>query len=169
MAKRSRVPAPPIYFNYHDLPTAFADFTGYLLSYTAQMAHMRVDEALAPLDIDSRQFGVLILIGETEHRSQIAISDHMGLDRTHVVRLIDDLERINYVTRETDPTDRRYHRLTLTIAGTEALQKAKQAVAIAQDEVYQVFSDEERATFHSLLLKLTTNSFPARKNQQDNE
>ncbi|MEM8530364.1 MAG: MarR family transcriptional regulator [Chloroflexota bacterium] len=169
MAKRSRVPAPPIYFNYHDLPTAFADFTGYLLSYVAQMAHRRVDEALEPLDIDSRQFGVLILIGETEHRSQIAISEHMGLDRTHVVRLIDDLERISYVTRETDPTDRRYHRLKLTAAGTEALQKAKQAELIAQEEVYKTFSDEERATFHTLLLKLTTDSFPARRNQPDDE
>ena len=169
MAKRSRVPAPPIYFNYHDLPAAFEDFTGYLLSYVAQMAHMRVDEALAPLDIDSRQFGVLILIGETEHRSQIAISEHMGLDRTHVVRLIDDLERINYVTRETDPTDRRYHRLTLTTAGTEALQKAKQAEMIARKEVYKTFSDEERETFHALLLKLATDSFPARGKQQDDD
>ncbi len=163
MAKRSRVPAPPIYFNHHDLANALSTYTGYLLSYVEQMAHIHVDERLKPLHIDVRQFGVMILIAETEHRSQIAISENMGLDRTHVVRLVDELERLGYVARDVEPADRRYYRLALTEKGVKAYEQAKAWTASAQDEIYATFSADERATFHRLLLKLSRESFPGSK------
>lgn len=167
MPKRDRVPAPPIYFNNHDLPEGFEHFTGYLLSYVAQMSHLRVDEALEPLDIDSRQFGVMILIGDTDYRSQVAISEKMGLDRTHVVRLIDDLEHLGYVVREKDPNDRRYYRLALTTTGQSTLEQAKAAAVKAQQGIYGIFTDVEMQTFHKMLLRLTRETFPG--TPEDNE
>ncbi|MEM7738975.1 MAG: MarR family transcriptional regulator [Deinococcota bacterium] len=169
MSKRTRVPNPPLYFNYHDFPDALSGYTGYLLSYVSQMAHMRVDESLAALEIDVRQFGVLILVGETEHRSQIAISQNMGLDRTHVVRLVDSLEALTYLTREPNPTDRRYYKLTLTALGERTLSKAKQLVDDAQDDVYRELSTEERGELHKLLNKVATTRFSSNHKTPEDE
>ncbi len=160
MAKRSRVPAPAIYFSRHDLVPEFSRYIGYLLAYVSQMAQLRNDHALESLDIDSRQFGVLTLIGETEHRSQIAISEHMGLDRTHLVRLIDDLENKGYVSREKDPDDRRFYRLVLMPAGEKALDEAKRLVDQNENEIYEIFSKEERELFHNMLVRLSKERFP---------
>ncbi|MEM9777986.1 MAG: MarR family transcriptional regulator, partial [Chloroflexota bacterium] len=131
-----------------------ASDTGYLLTYVSQMAYLEFDQALEPLDIDARQYGVMTLIDNGTHLSQIAISEKLGFDRTHVVRLVDDLEEIKYVLREKDPNDRRYYRLVLTEKGKAVLEEAKVRAAAAQDETYSCFSPEERETLNRLLRKL---------------
>ncbi len=159
MSKRARVPSPSLYFNHHDLVDALANHTGYLLSYVAQMAQLALDESLETLDIDARQLGVMVLIGETAHRSQVAISQHLGLDRAHVARLVDDLETLGYVSRDADPSDRRYYNLTLTERGQEVLEHAKQKSQETEDDVYQSLDDEERALFHTLLKRVAEKRF----------
>lgn len=165
MSKRVRVSSPPLYFNHHDLVEALASHTGYVLTYVAQMAQIALDESLEPLDIDSRQLGVLVLIAETEYRSQVAISEHMGLDRAHVARLVDDLEKLGYVSRDADLNDRRYYNLTLTLAGQDALQNAKRRSQETEDDVFQTLSDAERTTFHTLLKKVAEHRFSLKKTE----
>ena len=159
MSKRARVPSPPLYFSHHDLTDALASHTGYLLSFVAQMAQLALDESLEPLDIDARQLGVMVLIGETAHRSQVAISQHLGLDRAHVARLVDDLETLGYVSRDADPSDRRYYNLTLTAQGQEVLNNAKKRSRETEDDVYQSLDGEERALFHTLLKRVAEKRF----------
>ncbi|MEM7797881.1 MAG: MarR family winged helix-turn-helix transcriptional regulator [Chloroflexota bacterium] len=162
MSKRNRIPAPPIYFNYHDLTEPFASDTGYLLTYVSQMAYLQFDQALDPLNIDARQYGVMTLIYSGTHRSQIAISEKLGFDRTHVVRLVDDLEEIGYVQREKDPNDRRYYRLVLTAKGETVLKEAQERAAAAQADTYSCLDAEERTTLNRLLRKLGDQRFAKR-------
>ena len=159
MTKRVRVPSPPLYFNHHNLVDALSSHTSYLLTFVAQMAQLALDESLEPLDIDTRQLGVLALIAETEHRSQAAISEHMGLDRAHVARLVDDLEKLGYVSRDADPSDRRYYSLTLTPKGRETYKTAKTRSQKIEADVFKSLSDAERATLHTSLRKVAENRF----------
>ena len=159
MTERARVSAPLLYFNHHDLTDVLARETGFLLSYVAQMGQLALDKSLEPLDIDARQLGVLILIGESEHRSQIAISQNMGLDRSHVVRLVDDLEDLNYVHREKDAADRRYYKLVLTEVGEVVLKEARLRSKHAEDGTYSCLSKAERETLTSLLRKVAEQRF----------
>ncbi len=159
MARRNRVPVPPIYFHYHDLSEPFASDTGYLLTFVSQMAYMAFDEALEPMDIEARQYGVMTLIAEGKHRSQIAISENLGFDRTHVVRLVDSLEDLGYVRRERDRNDRRYYKLFLTPAGEAALKEAKERADNAQADTYGCLSGEEREALNKLLRKLGEQRF----------
>ncbi len=159
MSKRARVPSPPLYFNHHNLVDALASHTSYLLTFVAQMAQMSLDESLGPLDIDTRQLGVMVLIAETEHRSQAAIGEHMGLDRAHVARLVDDLEETGYVSRDADPSDRRYYSLALTDKGQEALQTGKKKSQEIEADVFSSLSDEERTALHMSLRKVAEKRF----------
>ena len=159
MTERARVSAPLLYFNHHDLTDVLARETGFLLSYVAQMGQLALDKSLEPLDIDARQLGVLILIGESEHRSQIAISQNMGLDRSHVVRLVDDLEDLNYVRREKDAADRRYYKLVLTEVGEAVLKEARLRSKHAEDDTYSCLSEAERETLNSLLREVAEQRF----------
>ena len=159
MPKRDRVPAPPLYFNHHDLDEPFASDTGYLLTFVSQMAYLAFDKALEPMDIDARQYGVMTLIAEGKHRSQIAISENLGFDRTHVVRLVDSLEALGYVIRQRDNDDRRYYKLFLTQEGQSALKEAKERADRVQADTYSCLSDEEREQLNTLLRKLGEQRF----------
>ncbi len=163
MPKRDRVPVPPIYFKYHDLAEPFASDTGYLLTFVSQMAYMAFDKALEPMDIDARHYGVMTLVAQGDHRSQIAISENLGFDRTHVVRLVDNLEALGYVVRQRDRDDRRYYKLDLTEAGQAALKEAKERADRVQAETYSCLSSEERGVLNTLLRKLGEQQFS--KNQ----
>ncbi len=164
--KRSRVPAPPLYFNSHDLSEALASETGYVLSYVAQMAQLVLEELLEPLHIDARQLGVMKLIAESEHRSQVAISQNMGLDRTHVVRLVDDLEGLGYVQRVKSTEDRRYYELILTPEGERVLSETRKVIGAADDDTYGCLNDAERETLHRLLRKVAEQRFPGQQRDE---
>ncbi len=160
------MPAPPLYFNSHDLSEALASETGYVLSYVSQMAQLVLEELLEPLHIDARQLGVMKLIAESEHRSQVAISQNMGLDRTHVVRLVDDLEALGYVQREKSAHDRRYYELVLTPEGVRVLSETRRIIDAADDDTYGCLSEAERKTLHRLLRKVAEQRFPG-KNESE--
>ncbi len=161
--KRNRVPAPPLYFNSHDLSETLASETGYVLSYVAQMAQLVLEEMLEPLHIDARQLGVMKLIAESEHRSQVAISQNLGLDRTHVVRLVDDLEALGYVQRVKSTHDRRYYELVLTARGERVLKESRSIIDAADSDTYGCLSGTERETLHRLLRKVAEQRFPSRQ------
>jgi DNA-binding MarR family transcriptional regulator len=53
--------------------------------------------------------------------SQAQLSDRTGLDRSDVVRLVDDLTAQGFAERITDPDDRRRNIITVTGAGQAQL------------------------------------------------
>jgi DNA-binding MarR family transcriptional regulator len=83
--------------------------------------------ALAPLGIDPRELGVMLLIGDHKPSSQEQSAQRLGVDRTTMVALIDTLERKGLVTRHPDADDRRRNVVELTAAGHEVLLHATKA------------------------------------------
>jgi DNA-binding MarR family transcriptional regulator len=83
------------------------DRTTFLLYRAGQLSHTMANTMLAPIGLSARQVGILTLILEREPLTQTALCDMLGIDRTTMVALIDDLERKRLVVRRRDPSDRR--------------------------------------------------------------
>jgi DNA-binding MarR family transcriptional regulator len=104
-----------------------ADYAiGFLLRQAHQRASSAFAEALEPLGIAGRHFGVLHNLSRSGPLSQRELVDRVATDKTSMVRTVDDLERAGLATRRPTPGDRRVHSVQITDRGREALAEAEQ-------------------------------------------
>lgn len=113
-------------------------------------------EALAGLPGGPRGYQVLTSAEQGEPSSQLALAHRLGVDRTVMTYLIDDLERSGLVERRPDPADRRARLLSATAAGRARLAEATEALRRAEDHVLAPLNPGERDQLRDLLRKLAT-------------
>jgi DNA-binding MarR family transcriptional regulator len=103
---------------------ALAGRLGYLMKHAHQRLTDLTGSALAPFGISGRELAVLIAIDDRAPLSQQEVARRLGVDRTTMVALIDDLENKGLVQRHQDPGDRRKNVVILTEAGHVTLRRA---------------------------------------------
>lgn len=135
-------------------PTSPQDALGYLVKHAYHRLTVLSDTALAPLGIDSRDYGVLrALVGEGP-MSQQDVAAKLRLDRTTMVARIDGLEAKRMVSRRPDPVDRRRNAVELTEHGLDVYRKAEAAYTAAEKEFLAPLSQSAAAQFRRALRAL---------------
>jgi DNA-binding MarR family transcriptional regulator len=124
---------------------------GFLLVQLGTDAHRRFAERLAPLDLHPRHFGMLSHLAAAEGGSQQALSIALGIHRSAVVALVDDLERRGLAERRRDPVDRRAYTLFLTPAGRAVLADLQRIAEQHEAELLTALDASERSQLISLL------------------
>ncbi|RLK59438.1 MarR family winged helix-turn-helix transcriptional regulator [Actinokineospora cianjurensis] len=114
------------------------------------------ERVLAGLPGGPRGYQVLTSAVEGEACSQQTLAHRLGLDKTVMTYLIDDLERAGLVERRPDPADRRARLLSATAAGRDSLTATAAALRRAEDEVLAPLAAPERDLLRDLLRKLAT-------------
>jgi DNA-binding MarR family transcriptional regulator len=145
------VPDPETCALSNDLGWALgAVFRGYL-----KAAH----EALAGLPGGPRGYQVLASAAGDEHRSQQALAQRLGVDRTVMTYLLDDLEAAGLIERRPDPSDRRARRIVATPHGRDTLARLYQQLRAAEEQVLSgLDSGEDRQVFRGLLRRLAVHA-----------
>ncbi|MGH2905242.1 MAG: MarR family winged helix-turn-helix transcriptional regulator [Solirubrobacterales bacterium] len=104
-------------------------------SVAEQFAASMSEHGLVP-----RQFLVLNLISAHEGESQTAISASIGVAKSRMVSVIDELESKKLVERRVNPFDRRQHALFLTKAGRELRDRARESAAELEERIRGLLS-----------------------------
>lgn len=91
---------------------------------------------------------------EGEARNQIEVARRFGIDRTVMVRLVDDLERAGLVERHPDPADRRARIITATEHGVQLYRASQEDRLLVDQHVLSPLTAAERATFIDLLRRV---------------
>lgn len=118
-------------------------------------------EAVADVPGGARGYLVLAVAGQGEPRSQLALAQHLGVDRTAMTYLLDDLESAGLVERRPDPADRRARRIAPTPDGLALLREVKATLRDVEDGLLAPLDEEERVVLRGLLRRLATNVAPA--------
>lgn len=95
--------------------------------------------------------GALGVIASHQPVSQREISDHLGLDASDVVGVLDILEAAHMVQRQRDPSDRRRHAVVLTELGETAARRFAALRAQATERALAELDDDERRQLVDLL------------------
>lgn len=110
-----------------------------------------VAEGLAHIPHGGRGFQILESLAEGEPPTQAALGLHLGIDRTVLTYVLDDLVDAGLVERRTDEVDRRKRRLALTEQGRTCLEALQQIVAASESGLLAGLAPEERGALERLL------------------
>ena len=97
-------------------PPAFEDrrYIGYLISDVARLMRASFDRRVRQIGLTRAQWQVLSLLHHHPGASQTELAEMLEVERATAGRMVDRLERKNWVERRADATDRRINRLYLT-------------------------------------------------------
>jgi DNA-binding MarR family transcriptional regulator len=93
-------------------------------------------------------------LAASEGDSQQALSVALGIHRSAVVALVDDLEQRGLAERHRDPNDRRAYTLYLTPAGRELLADLEHEADEREAELLTALNASERSQLISLLQRV---------------
>lgn len=136
------------------LPESLTHWPGYLAAFIAEHATERFERALARQRIRTKHAAVLAVIDAEGPMSQRALCRRLRIDKSPMVGLVDDLERLGLAERRRSDADRRIQDIHLTDRGRDAVRRV---IAIADSEnerTFGVLDDDERDQLHGLLLRV---------------
>ena len=136
------------------LPPSMRDRVPFLLFRASAMSLALANEMLAQLTLNARQAGILTMVIEREPMTQKDLSDALGIDRTTMVALLDDLEEKGYAARQRHPHDRRAFLVHPTQAGRRAQAAAVRILDEQQRQFLAPLAAAEREQLAALLKRL---------------
>ncbi|WP_395104494.1 MarR family winged helix-turn-helix transcriptional regulator [Actinomadura sp. SCN-SB] len=134
---------------------------GMLLARAHNTSRGAMNRALRPLGIDVRGYTMLLTLRTYGPSSQRRLIDMTGIDKSTMVRLIDELEHAGLVRRERTPQDRRAYSVTPTPEGERVLAEAREIAADVGERIFGRFRPDERDQLAALLRRLVEPPAPA--------
>lgn len=142
------------YADVDNAPNRLRTLPSWLLGQASVRARRVVGEVLTEQGTHRSQYALLAGLDEFGPASQAELSERSGLDRSDVVRWVDELVAQKLARREQDPADRRRNVVSLTAAGRRRLATLDKRIGVAQRELLAGLSADERRQLVALLGKL---------------
>jgi DNA-binding MarR family transcriptional regulator len=131
---------------------------GLLLRQSHQRAAGSLNNALSSLGLTGRHFGVMMLLCRDGVSTQRDLIRQTGSDKAGMVRTVEDLETLGYLTRSRSTSDKRVANLALTEKGRDAFDSAQRLASGAAEELFESFTPAELETLESLLTKFVASA-----------
>ncbi len=130
------------------------DLIGYNLKRAYVIVQTDFRKTLGDDGMSARVFSALSLCVRYPNITQSELARMMGIERSGLVAIVDELEAKNHLRRAPVPGDRRVQALVPTDAGRSVYKAAIQAVRAHEDRLFADMSSEEKETLLSLLKKI---------------
>lgn len=130
-----------------------ADDVGWSLGVLLRGYRDSVAPKLDDVPHGPRGYETLCAVVRGDHASQLALARHLGIDRTVMTYLIDDLVEAGLVERRANPADRRQRVVVATEAGERLVAARCAEVAEAEADLLRGLDPAERSHFRRLLDK----------------
>jgi DNA-binding MarR family transcriptional regulator len=136
------------------------EFAGQLLFRLWRASHLAAAHVLGTAGLTPALFSLLNVIGAREGAIQQELSAAMGIDRTTMVSLVDQLESAGLARRRKSAKDRRAREVAITPQGRRVLGRARELIAQAEDDVLAGLTPKERRDLRGLLRRALESAPP---------
>lgn len=131
---------------------------GFMLNETRNVHLSEIEKRLAPLNITSAQFKIIIGIAHERARTLTEFARFFDYDPGAMKRLVDRIEEKGLIRRVPSELDRRINDLELTPEGEALYPKIMEIVSEVNAKMLAGFSNVEIAQFQYLLQRVITNA-----------
>jgi DNA-binding MarR family transcriptional regulator len=90
---------------------------------------------------------VLNALDDGPARTQAALAQAIGADKTRIIAILDELQQDGLITREPDPADRRARLLAITAAGRRMRQSVQADIQANENRVLAFLPAADREAF----------------------
>lgn len=127
---------------------------GYLLSSVLRSYLAATSAVVEGIPGGPRGFHVISAAVTGRVATQAALAELLGINRTVMTYLLDDLEKAGLVSRRLDPNDRRNRHVVATEDGRRLHDETAAALRAVEDEILGALEPSERAALRSLLYRV---------------
>lgn len=124
------------------------------LAFQGHLAGVRVRKAMAHHGLKPGHGHVLMVLQTEGAVGQQWLTETLGVDKSVIVALLNDLERDGLAERRRDPADRRRHIVEISPRGTALVTELHRTMAAVQAELFRDLTPAEIATLSSALPRL---------------
>jgi DNA-binding MarR family transcriptional regulator len=110
---------------------------------------------LSTHDLSMWGYVVLNALDRSPVRTQTALAEAIGADKTRIIGTLDELQQRGYIERRPDPEDRRVRLLEITSAGRAVKNAVQSDIQRGEERWLAALSAEERKVFLRVLERLT--------------
>lgn len=132
-------------------PDRLRSLPSWLLAQLSMEARRVAGDVLAKHEVHRSEYALLASLEQFGASNQTQLGERSGLDRSDIVRWVDDLAERGLVARERDPDDRRRNVVTVTASGRRLLGKLDTELRSAQDRLLSPLTAGERTQLTRLL------------------
>jgi DNA-binding MarR family transcriptional regulator len=136
------------------LPPSLTHWPGYLLTFIAEQVTERFEREIVRHGIRTRHASVLVVIDAEGPMSQRALGRRLRIDKSPMVGVLDDLERLRLAERRRSDSDRRVQAIHLTSKGRAVLDRVLEIADAENARTFGLLDDAEREQLHDLLLRV---------------
>jgi DNA-binding MarR family transcriptional regulator len=109
---------------------------------------------LAAHDLSMWGYVVLNALDRSPVRTQTALAEAIGADKTRIIGTLDELQQRGYIERRPDPDDRRVRLLEITPAGRAVKNAVQSDIQRGEERWLAELTGEERNVFLRVLERL---------------
>jgi DNA-binding MarR family transcriptional regulator len=129
-----------------------------LAAMLAQLARQTVaaeEPVLAAHGLSMWGYIVLSALDRSPIRTQAALAEAIGADKTRIIPTLDELQEHGYIERVPDPDDRRARLLEITASGRSIKDEVQVAIQRGEEHWLGQLSANDREVFLRALRQLT--------------
>ena len=131
---------------------------GYNLRRSNSACTANITKLLEPLGLRRETFSSLTVIHDNPDLRQADLAEYIAVDRPHAVLIVNELEKIGYITNKKSTDDKRARNLRITSKGKTVYDKAKKIILEYDGTLADGMSEKEQREFIRLLNKFEENS-----------
>ena len=109
---------------------------------------------LAAHEVSMWGYSVLTALDDTPVRTQVALAEAIGADKSRIIGTLDELQKAGLIERTPDPDDRRVRLLSITPEGRRVRRAVRRGIQIKEMQVLESLPVPDRKTFIRLLQQL---------------
>ena len=137
------------------------EWTGFALAKVCKAHRGNVGGLLAEHGLHVGQEMVLVELWESDGLRGGELASRLGVEPPTVTKMLRRLEGCGLVERRPDPSDARSFRVYLTDRGRDLEEPVAGCWERSEERLLAGLSEEERRTFHGLLVRVRSNLDPS--------